>query len=231
VRPARSRVLGAAAVLLLAAACGRSDDATVSTGRGAGNPVVRWRVESGGADGMLATDDVLFVVSPELVEAFDTATSALLWRSQMSDTSGTTPVALIDEVLVVAPQFEDVQAFDTRTGAHVTYSGRVPIEPYADFQLPEGYAYADPVLTFDGRSIWRDGSESAPQVGRLNELTIVNDFDTGLSVISDDSKVLFHSDPGEPFFDESAVLVDESNGAAFTATADGILWAIETPQD
>ena len=60
-------------------------------------------------------------------------------------------------------------------------------------------------------------------------MTIVNDFSDGLSILAADGEVLFHSEGGDAMWDESAVLVDEEHGVAFTLTADGRLWAIQAP--
>jgi hypothetical protein len=60
-------------------------------------------------------------------------------------------------------------------------------------------------------------------------MTIVNDFDRGLTVVADDGDVRFHAELGTPMYDESAVLVVEREGVAFTLTADGKLWAIREP--
>jgi hypothetical protein len=215
------------ALLLMVTAC-----STDGGDRGAGGSgVVRWRAESEGADGMLVSGDALYVAGPFVVTAFDTESGEVLWEAELSDTSGVTPMARAGDVVVVAPEFEGVQAFDARTGEPAAYDGEAPDEPYADFELPQGYRYARGELSFDGAVLWTGGDrELAPQVGRLGRMTIVNDFDDGLSVVADDGEVLFHAGLGTPMFDESAVLVVEREGVAFALTADGKLWAIQEPR-
>jgi outer membrane protein assembly factor BamB len=155
---------------------------------------VRWQAEHEGADGMLATTDVLFVVGPEVVTAFDTSSGSVLWEAEMSDTSGVTPMALVSDVLVVAPDFEEIQAFDPETGASVTYSGSAPTELYADFELP----LATPIRMVR----WHGTAQRSGQRVRVCRRLVgsvqwrsFNDFETGLSVVSDHGDVLFHSEP------------------------------------
>jgi PQQ-like domain len=224
-----SWVFGVAAVALLTAGCGTDDTRTPGEDQSGDDRVVRWHAEHEGVDGMLATPDVLFVVGPFVVTAFDAATGSIVWQSEMeADTSGITPLALTDDLLVVAPAFEELQAFDAATGEPAEYSGSVPSDLYADFELPAGYSFADGALSLNGTTIWSQGSDLPPQVGPLDDRTIVNDFDAGLSVVTDRGEVLFHTEPGEPFYDESAVLVDREHAVAYTFTADGALWAIQS---
>jgi outer membrane protein assembly factor BamB len=222
VRPA------ALALLLVVTGCGADGG-----GEAGGSGVVRWQGQSDGADGMLVSGDALYVAGPFVVTAFDTDSGEVQWEAEMSDTSGVTPMARDGDVVVVAPEFEGVQAFDARTGEPATYRGEPPSEPYADFELPPGYRYTGGKLRFDGTVVWTGGDpydpDYAPQVGRLGRMTIVNDFYNGLTVVADDGDVLFHAELGAPMYDESAVLVVAREGVAFTLTADGKLWAVQDP--
>ena len=220
--------VGAAALALLLVVTGCGAD---GGGEAGDLGVVRWRGQSDGADGMLVSGDALYVTGPFVVTAFDTESGEVRWEAEMdADTSGVTPMARDGDVVVVATAFDGVEVFDARTGEPAIYRGEPPSEPYADFELPTGYRYTGGELSFDGTVVWTGGDpEYAPQVGRLGRMTIVNDFDTGLTVVAANGDVLFHAELGTPMYDESAVLVVEREGVAFTLTADGKLWAIQEP--
>lgn len=145
----------------------------------------------------------------------------------MSDTAGQTPVVVTpDGVVVVAPPFEEVQAFDAATGA----ARPVPVDvsvpgPVRDERLPDGYRFDDAGLTWHGSVVWSEASSSVPFVARLGAVTVINDFESGLRVVDDLGAVLISPPLGRRNYDETRVVVHGRMAAV--VAADGCLYVIE----
>lgn len=189
------------------------------------SPIV-WSVVSDPADGMVATPDVIIVVGEESITAFDRTTGQVRWSNTMSDTSGPTPVVVTPAGLVVVlPPYENVQAFDVATGKEAAVPPDVDKPPPPTVErLPTGYSVNASGLSYQGQLIWPTQSTSNAFVGRVGDLSVINDNNQGLRVVDDAGTVLVAPPLGQPEYDAVRVLVDGET--AFTVTADGRLYAI-----
>jgi outer membrane protein assembly factor BamB len=175
---------------------------------------------------MAATADSIIVAGSEVVTAFDRTTGETRWSSSMSDTSGATPVVVTaDGVVVVAPGFEPVQAFDLATGEPASVPAGISLPaPQRPPRLPTGYATGPEGLTYHGKVIWSEPTDGDFYVARLGDLTVISDSDRGLRLVGDDGSVLAAPKFGRREYDAVPVLVD--GPVAVTVTADGVLYAI-----
>jgi hypothetical protein len=197
-------------------------------GSGSVAPVspLRWSAVTEGYDGVVITNDAVVVISPEVITAYELASGRVRWQSDMSDTSGWTPALVVGGVLVVAPPHEEVQAFDLVSGEAVRAVPPYTLPPTFRRELPEGYAYADGALTYRGQTLRTNGGDSALSVGRVGNLTVVNDLGQGLKVLDDQGKLLVAPLLGFRQFDEGPVIVQ--GDIAVTATSDGVLHLIRS---
>jgi outer membrane protein assembly factor BamB len=189
------------------------------------NSPILWSTVSDGADGLVATEDVVIVIGNEVISAFDLRTGELRWESGMSDTSGPTAAAITsDGLVVVAPPFEAIQAFDLSSGEPRPAPDEVIVLEADDGRLPEGYEFDAAGLRYAGATIWSEKTEAAPFVKRLGDLTIINNFDHGLRVVDDYGRVLAAPTLGPREYDEVPILV--SGNFAMTVAVDGVLYVV-----
>lgn len=178
---------------------------------------------------MAVTRGSIVVVSSEVITAFDRGTGGVLWSSGMSATSGPTWVIVTpDGVVVVAPQYEDVQAFDLETGDPMPVPAGIdiPDEPEWSHSLPAGYTFEGGSLCYQERVIWSGPTTADPSIARVGDLTVINDFENGLRIVGDDGTVLAAPELGAREYDEGSVFVD--GDVAVTVTSDGVLYAISS---
>jgi hypothetical protein len=171
---------------------------------------------------MLSTDQLLIVAAPEILDAFDRHTGVLVWQTSMSDTSGWTPMTVAGQVVVVAPPYEQIQAFDLTSGRAVPVPQGVASSFPPPPQLPDGYRFDGTTLRYHGQRIWK-GIASTAFVRRVGSLTVVDDFAKGLAVVDDGGDVI-DAPAFERHGDNQLVIVDGST--AFAAGGDDKLYAI-----
>lgn len=229
-RSARAAFVVSACTLV---GCGASDgalptsetsptDSTIAT-----VSLIDWSSPSDCPDGLAVSADSVVVFGCEVVSSFDRSTGALRWSSPMSDTSGFTPSSITPTgVIVIAPEFEPVQAFDLDSGTEVFPPDAAEPPDLPPTQLPEGYRFDNGDLTYNGTVVWTSSTSEVPFVGRLGTATIINDFDLGLSIVDDQGTILDSPPLGRRDYDTSPVVIDHDQ--AFVVTADGVLYAIES---
>jgi hypothetical protein len=215
---------------------GRSTATTAAAGGGAsgtpkgptrtGSPIL-WSTEPvvEGADALVAAGGSVITIGPSSIQAFDPRTGTSRWYAEGPETAPDVRVEVVDgEVLVVKAAYEPAMAFDLGTGEVVepVPGGGVRAPPTTP--LPTGYRWAGTALSRSGREIWHGESTLEPMVGRVGEWTVVNDFETGLTVVDDDGTTLASAPLGTPNWDPSPVLV--SGRTAYAVTVDGVLHAI-----
>jgi hypothetical protein len=187
---------------------------------------ILWSTQTDPPDGLAATPESIIVVGCETIAAFDRASGTAIWSIGMSDTSGPTPVVVTPEgIIVVAPPYEAVQAFDVATGEtrSVPDGVHLPAVLAADL-LPDGYTFDAAGIAYHGKVVWHEQTSRCPAVARLGDLAVINDFNHGLRVVDDLGSVRAAPELGPRECDGSPILITDD--VAVVVTSDSVLYAI-----
>lgn len=186
---------------------------------------VLWVAEVEGSDGVAVNKDadVVVVVADEVVTAHSLRDGNRRWEAIGPDTGGRATVAIDIEGqrALVADAFDDVAAYDLRSGAEVAVSPSDLVVPGED--LPPGYSFDGNQLLRDGVPILRTAGvvgDFGPQVARVHGLTwVVLPLASPISVVDDEGGLVLEieHDVGECL--ASSIAVDDDVVALVSSDA------------
>jgi hypothetical protein len=197
-------------------------------------PRIKWKCPVDGCDGLVVTPQLVIIVSPEQLRAFERSTGAVRWAADMSDTAGSVRGGIIDGMVVVAPDFEEIQAFALADGSS-GFPGIVDREALPEISTPAYERPIPPGLKFDDRTatLSRNGvvfwsgkvgrfPRYIPLIAAIGETVVLNDFDRGLQVFDVEGRTLLDLPLGRRNYPEAGLVVDDDE--VITMTADGTLY-------
>lgn len=182
-------------------------------------------VEGEGAEMIAVHNGRIIVLHDFRLSAVDLAGRGL-WESEPGDfeSSGSAVLAFTDDTVVVEGG-GTTKAYDLRTGDSRPVPTGLVYPPSKQSVLLPGYTADDGVLRYEGRALAELEPTSFPEVGRLGNVTIINDFELGLFAVDDSGTELLRVDmgEGEHFFDNCNIVIVD--GLAVTVGSDGVVYA------